>query len=421
MFYKNRTLPDSKIYALTNIIGNDIFAFIMTNDDMTGPMDPSVTKDHQERNLRVLYEISCAMRTTLDLEHILYIILTGVTSHSGLSYNRAVLFLVNPANGTLECKMAIGPESGEHANKVWQYIEDTDQTLEDLIREDRIQQTHGRSSFYHSLRGITCDPAKDTTSLLAQAFRRGEPWHLTSDEVDSFADDPLLKKFITRELIIMPLRAHDAVNGLIIADNIYTQKPISDQDVRFFTMLSNQAGLAIENSRLYEMVVRQSQTDALTGLWNHGYFQKTLLTELEQSKKTKAPLTLALMDLDNFKALNDTCGHQHGDVVLKEVSKIFRESARDTDIICRYGGEEFAAIFTNTSSAAGYEIAERLRRRIDGYAFPSPSGVGTIHFTISIGLANFPMNAVDKDTLIQAADQALYRAKNAGKNQIYQA
>jgi len=90
--------------------------------------------EQADRELNVLYEVSCAMRTTLELNHILYIILTGVTSHTGLGYNRAILFLVNPLKRVLECKMAIGPESGEHANKVWEYIENCNQDINDLIQ-----------------------------------------------------------------------------------------------------------------------------------------------------------------------------------------------------------------------------------------------------------------------------------------------
>ena len=98
-------------------------------------------------------------------------------------------------------------------------------------------------------------------------------------------DDPLLQVFQTNELVIMPLKVKNQVNGLIIADNLYTQKLITEDDLKIFSMLANQAGLAIENSRLYEMTKHKSHTDALTGLWNHGFFQNKLSDEVDKSIK----------------------------------------------------------------------------------------------------------------------------------------
>lgn len=371
--------------------------------------------ENYERELQVLYEISCAMRTTLELPHILYIILTGVTSHSGLGYNRAILFLYNAQKNRLECQMAIGPKSGEDANKIWEYIDKENKKLDDLIQAEKVNETYTESALFHELKELVF-PLDNQNFLLTQAYHRTTPWHLTPEEIEQYREDPLLKAFHTHELIIMPLKSKDVVNGLIVADNIYTKKPIAENDVRFFTMLANQAGLAIENSRLYEVVVQQSQTDSLTGLWNHGYFQKTLLMELQKAKRFQQHLSLVFLDIDNFKQLNDTCGHQHGDFILKEITKILKESARTQDYICRYGGEEFALILTNTHRQQSFEIAERFRRKIEQNEFPSPSGVGTLHLTVSIGLASFPANADNKDELLALADKAMYTAKTSGKN-----
>ncbi|HSA31532.1 MAG TPA: sensor domain-containing diguanylate cyclase [Candidatus Omnitrophota bacterium] len=378
-------------------------------------MVPSQT-DPTERNLRILYEISCAMRTTLELKHVLYIILTGVTSHFGLEYNRAILFLFNPKNQTLKCEMAIGPESGEEANKIWKYIDQSEQRMEDLIHEERLEQTYHESNLYLSLKDMTFSVKDMPDCLLCQAYHRGHAWHLPPEEVEKFKDDPFLKKFQSHELLIMPLKAQDQINGLIVADNIFTKKPISDADIRFFRMLANQAGLAIENSRLYEMVVAQSQTDSLTGLWNHGYFQKNLVNEIEASKRSGEPFTLAMIDIDDFKKLNDTCGHQHGDQILKDISRLLTESLRPGDYVCRYGGEEFAMILKNSNGQNSFEIAEHLRTKIAEHNFPSPSGVGYMRFTVCIGLASYPTDVSSKDALIRLADQAMYQAKSSGKN-----
>lgn len=370
---------------------------------------------NSENEFKVLYDISRAMQTTLELDQILYIILTGVTSHSGLGYNRALLFLLNEEKQCLECRMAIGPKSGEQANLIWQYIEAEDIHLDDLVEAAQSKKATDSDTLFDEFKNLRFE-LNDETCLLTQAYHRAEPWRLTPEDITHYKDDLLLRSFKTDELIIMPLKSKDLVNGLIVADNIYTKKPISQHDIKFFTMLANQAGLAIENSRLFEIVVHQSQTDTLTGLWNHGYFQKTLTKEIAAARRQDKNICLLFFDIDNFKQLNDTCGHQHGDLILKLIAKILKESARAQDWICRYGGEEFASILTNTDQDQGLEIAERLRQRIEQFDFPSPSGMGHLHFTVSIGLASFPTDALGKDTLIAKADQSMYRAKTTGKN-----
>ena len=368
------------------------------------------------RELNVLYEVSCAMRTTLELNHILYIILTGVTSHSGLGYNRAILFLVNPVKRVLECKMAIGPESGEHANKVWEYIENSNQDLDDLIQADKVYKTIDQASLFKSVKDLKFPLDPNSPSLLAQAYYRGTPWLLSPYTVPDFKDDPLLKIFHTNELLIMPLKAKDEVNGLIIADNIYTQKPINQGDIKIFTMLANQAGLAIENSHLYEMVVLQSLTDPITGLWNHRFFQEKLAEEIKKTAQLKTHLSLAMIDIDDFKKLNDTYGHQHGDLLLKSLAQILTSSSRDIDFVCRYGGEEFAVILGGANLDQGWDIAERLRKRIEEFRFPAPDGQDPIPMTISVGLASYPDDAAQKEDLIAMADKAMYISKFSGKN-----
>jgi diguanylate cyclase (GGDEF)-like protein len=389
----------------------------MPETNITTTMTEKVQKT-PDRELNVLYEVSCAMRTTLELKHILYIILTGVTSHTGLGYNRALLFLVNEKTRTLECKMAIGPESGEHANKIWEYIEANNQDLDDLISADKVYKATAYSSLYKSMKDLKFALDPNSPHLITQAYYRGDPWHILPEDLVKFSDDPLIRVFKSREMLIMPLKAKDSVNGIIIADNIYTQKPINTEDIRIFTMLANQAGLAIENSHLYEMVVHKSLTDPITSLWNHRFFQENLQEELVNSEKGKIPLTLAIIDIDNFKKLNDSFGHQHGDLILKNLATILKDSSRDIDYVCRYGGEEFAVILLGTTQEQGRDIAERLRCRIEQHNFPNPTPDSTLNITVSIGLATYPLNALQKEDLIASADKAMYIAKFSGKNKV---
>ncbi len=369
-----------------------------------------------DRELNVLYEVICAMRATLELNHILYIILTGVTSHLGLGYNRGILFLVNNKTNSLECKMAISPESGEHANKIWTNIEKSHHDMDDLIQTETFNKEIDRSQLYKSLRELKLPLSDQRDTLLTYAFKKGLPLHLNPGDIIQYADDPLFDYFKTDELIVMPLRAKGTINGLIVADNIFTKKPISDADIKIFSMLADQAGLAIENSRLYEMVVHKSHTDSITNLWNHGFFQEKLTEEIKTAEKLHSPLSLAMLDIDDFKKLNDMYGHQHGDVILREVAQILRDSSRDADYVCRYGGEEFTLILKQTSKEQSIEIAERLRKKISSHPFPSTSEDHKLRVTVSIGLASYPDDAITKKELIANADRAMYIAKFSGKN-----
>ncbi len=376
--------------------------------------------DRVQRELAVLYDVSNAMRTTLELNHILYIILTGVTAHTGLGFNRAVLFLVNTKERCLEPQMAIGPESGEHAQEIWEYISHSNQHLDDLIKEEKIARNTNESSLYKSIKHIKIPLSTTEGNLLANAYHQGNSVLISKEKINQYTHDPLLQIFKSNELVLMPLKAKDTVNGIIIADNPYTQKPITQDDLKIFTMLANQAGLAIENSRLYEMVMHKSHTDSGTGLWNHGFFQNQLLKEINHHQAHKQNLSLILMDIDNFKKLNDTYGHQNGDMVLKEISNILKEHSRELDYACRYGGEEFAIILPQTNKEQGVAIAERIRQKIEQKNFSefllAPLGP-TPKITVSVGLATFPEDTQIKEELINLADKAMYTAKFGGKNQ----
>ncbi len=391
------------------------------------PMATNITQEEKtlqaqleraQKELTILYNVSTAMRTTLELNHILYIILTGVTSHTGLGFNRAILYLVNKKERCLECKIVIGPESGEQADKIWKYIKSSNQNLDDLIAADRISQQQSQSSLLERLKALKVSLTQEG-GLLGSAYVNGSSLHIRKEMIGEFENDPLLKIFKTNELVIMPLKTKNKVNGLIVADNLFTQKPITSDDLKIFMLLANQASLAIENSQLYEMVVHKSHTDSLTNLWNHGFFQHTLALEIEKAKEEKTPLSLMLIDIDNFKKLNDAYGHQNGDIVLLELATLLKESSREVDYTCRYGGEEFSIILTQTNKEQAFIIAERIREMIAQHVFSKFPIFENLRVTVSIGLASFPEDAETKEKLIAKTDKAMYIAKFGGKNRTY--
>jgi diguanylate cyclase (GGDEF)-like protein len=369
--------------------------------------------------LGMLYEISNAMRTTLKLDEILYIILTGVTAHIGLGFNRAMLFLVNENDGLIEGKMAIGPENGEEANRIWTQIESDKMDMEELIRAYKSSDISGNnlsSELNNQLRHLKLPLEETKGGLLAISVLDGMPLHITNETRENYYHDPVMQLLKSQELIIVPLKAKDKVNGIIIADNFITKKAITKDDIRVLTMLANQAGLAIENSQLYEKTVIRAHSDSLTELWNHGYFQYILQAELEKARAQQSPLSLIMLDIDNFKVYNDTFGHRAGDQILKELASVLKNQSRKMDFVCRYGGEEFTILLPQTDEKEAFLIAERLRQDIERHYFSHEEILPNKKLTVSLGLSSFPQNGSSPAELITHSDQALYEAKRRGKN-----
>ncbi|MDI6759146.1 MAG: sensor domain-containing diguanylate cyclase [Candidatus Omnitrophota bacterium] len=363
--------------------------------------------------LGILYEISNAMRTTLKLDEILYIILTGVTAHLGLGFNRAALFFVNEKEKIIEGKLGVGPETAEDADRVWTQIEEEKKNMDDLIS---VSGFAAETGFNKQICHFKLSLEEPSDGFIALCVFDGMPLHLTKEALQKYAHDPTIQLLKSNELVVVPLKSKDKVNGLILADNFVTKKPITKEDIRMLTMLANQAGLAIENSQLYEKTVIRSHSDYLTSLWNHGYFQFMLQAELEKAKAASSPLSLLMLDIDDFKIHNDALGHQIGDNILKEFALAIRNQSRKMDYVCRYGGEEFTIILPHAEKKEAFLIAERLRLDIEKYPFSKETVLPNKKLTASLGIASFPENGSSCAELISFCDKMLYQAKHKGKN-----
>jgi diguanylate cyclase (GGDEF)-like protein len=176
-------------------------------------------------------------------------------------------------------------------------------------------------------------------------------------------------------------------------------------------------GLQDELKRSNELLKELSNTDPLTRLYNRRYLSQTLKTELSRSRRYNEPLSMVLLDIDNFKKINDKYGHQNGDIILMEIAETVRADRRCYDIAARFGGEEFLLVLPGTSLEGGVNVAEHLRENVLSLSFKPP--LDDLSVTISLGVAAFPSALVDdEDSLIRAADEALYRAKQNGKNRV---
>jgi diguanylate cyclase (GGDEF)-like protein len=189
-----------------------------------------------------------------------------------------------------------------------------------------------------------------------------------------------------------------------------------------FGYLANQAAVSIENVDLHETVQRQAVTDELTGLFNHRRFQEVMTAEVERARRYGQEMGLIMLDIDNFKQVNDTYGHLQGDLVLQEVARVLRQSSREIDEPARYGGEEMAVALPQTDLEGAYQFAERVRHAVEALEMPLLTGDGSLKVTASFGVASLATaEHADKASLVAAADGALYEAKRTGKNRTVRA
>jgi len=211
--------------------------------------------------------------------------------------------------------------------------------------------------------------------------------------------------FEPESMIVVPVRVAGEVIGTLNVGRMGEQEAyFSQNEFELVQLFAGQASLALENAEVHGAVTVRAEHDALTGLLNHGSFQRQLGQAVESAEG--APFTVLMLDLDSFKAFNDTCGHPAGDALLASVADAMRGATRDDDALYRYGGDEFAVILPGTTRIEAFEVVERIRRSVS--ALPAPTGprVG-----ISAGIACYPDDGQTKDQLVAAADQSLYLAK----------
>ncbi len=188
-------------------------------------------------------------------------------------------------------------------------------------------------------------------------------------------------------------------------------------------MLSFQSALAMENCRHLQKIkalYQASVTDKITGCYNRAFYEEYLKQAVDTAKATSQPLFLAMVDLDKFKDANDTYGHDVGDIILRLIGNIFRESVRENDIVIRYGGDEFMIIFTDITVAECAGIATSIMDSVSNLLVPIPEGGAHLKLDISASLGIAQLNEqYDQLDLVKAADEALYNAKRLGRNRYY--
>ncbi len=228
-------------------------------------------------------------------------------------------------------------------------------------------------------------------------------------------------RFKTKSFLSLPLEVDDRMIGILNLADKANAGNFTEADLNLAQTFTSHAVAMIDRAKIMEKAGRLEQlaiTDPLTGLYNRRFLQDRLQEEFNRSERQDLSFCIIMADLDNFKSYNDICGHLAGDDALRKAAKLIRRSAREMDIVTRYGGEEFCLILPGTGKKESIFVGERIRRAIETESFPGESHLPLGRLTISIGISTFSVDGVSADELIHAADLALYHAKALGRNRL---
>jgi diguanylate cyclase (GGDEF)-like protein len=249
--------------------------------------------------------------------------------------------------------------------------------------------------------------------------------------INDIATDPLMKKVLKiilplgiKSVIVIPIVFHQKVIGTLFLRTSRSTRAFNRSEIRLLNSVANISANALYNAFLFEQVEDEKTrleklaiTDYLTGIYNIRYFYHRIIEEFNRSERYLFPITCLMLDIDHFKRINDEYGHRIGDLVLKEFARMLKKYSRKSDVLARYGGEEFIVMLPQTAVNGAYAEAERIRTSVKNHKFKSLKNKGGI--TVSIGISCFPHPGITShDELISFADDALFEAKNSGRDKV---
>lgn len=256
----------------------------------------------------------------------------------------------------------------------------------------------------------------ETKGITGLAFTTGEPVVVGDTYRDPRATKEIVEHFGHRSVLAVPMVVKERQMGVVTIYAMEKNK-YGEFEVEFLMMLASQLGLAVENARLMAKLKIAATTDALTGVYNHGYFRTLLNAEMDSSCKNKDKLSLIMLDINNFKDFNDTYGHTFGDCILKEVAGVIKQVVREVDAVARYGGDEFAVILPGTDEDTAKNVAERIVKAVREYNFCYQERDFTGKISLCYGIATYQGVNSTVDKFIDAADLRLYEMKKCAKKE----
>ena len=253
--------------------------------------------------------------------------------------------------------------------------------------------------------------------IAGYVFDVGEPLLVADIEADERFDSRAdTHYFGDKSLVVVPLLVHGVPAGVLNLTRKVGRKPFDTSDLELAVLLASHAGIAIDNAYLYDELRTLAATDSLTRLLNHRHFMARLAAAMSHARRRGRPVSVLMLDIDHFKRINDTYGHHQGDRVLQAFSALLRRTAREEDILGRYGGDEFAVAVPDTDAAGAVRLANRVRERVGRLAIPKGDDVVT--FTLSVGVAQLEPWMRSPEDLTDCADQALYHAKSEARDRV---
>lgn len=337
--------------------------------------------DNSLHELTLINEVNKAVNTSLNLKDIIKSIVNII--RDVLDYHVLALLLVEE-------------------DEVELYLDYLASSEDDLVDEGEIKSR--MIGVFTSQAGESIEPESIKISLVRENQISYHKNNLPGARLNSF--------------FAVPIIFSNGVKGILGIGN-RRANVFSEEDFKNLNTVAVHSAPTIENALLHKKVEKLSVTDELTDLYNYRHFQERLKEELVRAKRYQSAFSLIMLDIDDFKKINDTYGHPQGDVVLKELARVIKGVTRGVNIVARYGGEEFVIILPEENKIGASVLAERLRKNVEEVAFSKASGVrDSIRAKISLGISTYPEDGVNERDLIKKADEALYRAKKGGKNRV---
>lgn len=285
-------------------------------------------------------------------------------------------------------------------------------TIKNLFKNEIIVITLFGDRYKMSIKG---GDIKISEELIEELSIKGRP--ILVNNVSSFPQYKGLADDGIKSFIVCALYQKGSVIGML---GVFSkeEKRFTFRDLNLLRMVSVPISLMIENTELFDKIKILSITDSLTQLYNRRHFEKIFTEIITKSQVEHKPVSIAICDIDFFKFYNDNNGHPSGDYVLKTVAEILKKGVKGSDIVGRYGGEEFIIIFPDTTKENAVKICEKLRVTVQEFKFLNEENQPNGDLTISFGIASFPEDGLTPSELIKKADTALYEAKKTGKNKV---